>query len=64
MPSLTLEMLRVVVGSPAILMRTDEAGMQSVALRGLEIPTDGNGQLWVHFAHHDKKPLRLGEGCA
>ena len=25
--------------------------MQGVALRGFEIPTDGNGQLWVHFPH-------------
>ena len=53
-PSLTLEMLRVASGSPAILLRTDEAGMQGVALRGFEIPTDGNGQLWVHFSHHDR----------
>ena len=30
-PSLTLEMLRVASGSPAILLRTDEAGMQGVA---------------------------------
>jgi len=53
-PSLTLEMLRVASGSPAILLRTDEAGMQGVALRGFEIPTDGNGNLWVHFSHHDR----------
>jgi adenylate cyclase len=53
-PSLTLEMLRVVSGSPAILLRTDEAGMQGVALRGFEVPTDGHGQQWVHFGHHDK----------
>ncbi|MCC2654138.1 MAG: adenylate/guanylate cyclase protein, partial [Microvirga sp.] len=52
--SLTLEMLRVITGSGAVLIKTDEAGIQSVGVRGLEIPTDGWGQLWVHFAPHDK----------
>src|SRR5215203_1438321 len=28
--------------------------IQSLALRGLEIPTDAWGQLWVHFGPHDK----------
>src|SRR5919112_6393905 len=54
LPSLTLELLRVVTGSGAILIKTDEAGIQSLALRGLEIPTDAWGQLWVHFGPHDK----------
>jgi len=52
-PSLSLELLRVVTGSSAILVRVDEAGIQSVAVPGLEVPTDRNGQFWVHFNHHD-----------
>ena len=32
----------------------DPAGIKSVALPGFEVPTDRNGQLWVHFAPHDK----------
>jgi adenylate cyclase len=52
-PSLSLEMLRVVTGSSAILVRTNEAGIESVAVPGLELPTDRNGQFWVHFNHHD-----------
>jgi adenylate cyclase len=52
-PSLSLEMLRVVTGSSAILVRVNEAGVQSVAVPGLELPTDRNGQFWVHFNHHD-----------
>ncbi|MGE5367001.1 MAG: CHASE2 domain-containing protein [Betaproteobacteria bacterium] len=52
-PSLSLEMLRVVTGSSAILVRVDAAGAQSVAVPGLEVPTDRNGQFWVHFNHHD-----------
>jgi adenylate cyclase len=52
-PSLTMEMLRVVTRAGAILIRTDEAGVRSVAVPGLEVPTDRNGQFWVHFNKHD-----------
>jgi adenylate cyclase len=27
--------------------------VQSVAVPGLEVPTDRNGQFWVHFNRHD-----------
>jgi adenylate cyclase len=53
MPSLSLEMLRVITATPTILVKTDKAGLKSVGVRGLIIPTDKNGQLWVHFAKHD-----------
>jgi adenylate cyclase len=53
MPSLTLEMLRVVSGSSTVLIRSDKAGVQSAAVPGFVIPTDRNGQLWIHFAPHD-----------
>ena len=53
MPSLTLEMLRVVSGSSTVLIRSDHAGVQSAAVPGFVIPTDRNGQLWIHFAPHD-----------
>jgi adenylate cyclase len=52
-PSLTMEMLRVVTGSGAILVRVNDAGVQAVAVPGLEVPTDRNGQFWVHFNKHD-----------
>jgi adenylate cyclase len=52
-PSLAMEMLRVVSHASAILVRVNEAGVQSVAVPGLEVPTDRNGQLWVHFNKHD-----------
>ncbi len=54
-PSLTLDMLRVVTGSGAILIRSDAGGVQSVAVPHFVIPTDRNGQLWIHFAPHDAK---------
>jgi adenylate cyclase len=34
-------------------VRTDEAGVQSVAVPGLEVPTDQNGRFWVHFDRQD-----------
>jgi adenylate cyclase len=53
MPSLTFEMLRIVTKSDTILIKADEAGIRSVAVPGFEVPTDRNGQLWVHFSRHD-----------
>jgi adenylate cyclase len=53
MPTLSLEMLRVISGTSTILAKYDRNGVKSVAVRGLDIPTDRDGQLWVHFARHD-----------
>ena len=53
MPSLSFEILRVVTGTPTIIIKSEKAGIKSVGVRGLEIPTDHNAQLWVHFAHQD-----------
>jgi len=53
LPSLTTEMLRVASGTPSLLIRADGVGVKSIAVRGFEIPTDRNGQLWVHFSEHD-----------
>jgi adenylate cyclase len=52
-PGLSLELLRVVSGSGAILIRSDDAGIRSVAVPGLELPTDRNGRIWINFAPHD-----------
>jgi adenylate cyclase len=49
-PSLALEMLRVVTGSGAIVIKSDTGGIRSVGVEGLEIPTDGKGRIWIHFA--------------
>jgi adenylate cyclase len=53
MPSLSLEILRVITSTPTLLIRSDKAGIRSVAVRGLQIPTDRNAQIWVHFAPQD-----------
>ena len=53
MPSLSFEMLRVATGTDTIFIKADKAGIKSIGVKGFEIPTDRNGQLWVHFAHYD-----------
>ncbi|OAF16102.1 adenylate cyclase [Bradyrhizobium centrolobii] len=53
MPSLSLEILRVVTMTPTLLVRTDKTGIRAIRLKGVEIPTDKNGQLWVHYARQD-----------
>jgi adenylate cyclase len=53
MPFLSFEMLRVASGTDTILIKSDSAGIKSVAVRGFEVPTDRNGQLWVHYAPND-----------
>ncbi len=54
LPSLTFEMLRVATNTSTILIRSDAAGIKSVAIPGFEVPTDRNGQLWIDFAPHDQ----------
>src|SRR5262249_3904309 len=53
-PALTLDLLRVVTGSSAILIRADQSGISSVAIPGFELPTDQNGRIWLYFGPHDK----------
>src|SRR6202158_5743338 len=53
MPSLSFEMLRLATGTDTIFIKSDVAGIKDVAVKGFEVPTDRNGQLWVHFAHYD-----------
>ena len=53
MPSLSFEILRVASGSDTILIKTDQAGIQSIGVKGFAIPTDRNGQLWVRYARLD-----------
>jgi CHASE2 domain-containing sensor protein len=35
-------------------VRTDQAGVQNVAVPGLQVPTDQNGRFWVHFHPNDR----------
>jgi adenylate cyclase len=53
MPSLSFEMLRLASGSDTILIKSTDAGITSVAVKGFAVPTDLHGQIWVHFAPND-----------
>jgi adenylate cyclase len=53
MPSLTFEILRVASGSGTILIKAEKAGIKSIGVKGFQIPTDNNGQLWIHYARND-----------
>jgi adenylate cyclase len=53
MPSLSFEMLRVATGSDTILIKSEKAGIKSLGIKRFQLPTDGHGQLWVHYARQD-----------
>src|SRR6266481_6558962 len=53
MPSLSFEILRVASGSGTILIKAEKAGIKSLGVKGFQLPTDGNGQLWIHYARQD-----------
>ena len=60
MPSLSFEMLRLVTGTDTIFIKTDQAGIKSIGVKGFQIPTDLNGQLWVHFSRQRSLDLCFG----
>jgi adenylate cyclase len=54
-PALSIELLRVASGATSLIVKVDEAGVKSVVVSGVEIATDRDGQLWLHFGPHDPK---------
>ena len=54
-PSLATEILRIATGSNAIVIKTDDAGVSSILVGGVPVPTDPQGRMWVYFNHHDPK---------
>jgi adenylate cyclase len=55
-PALSLEVLRVGFGAQAIRLITTEAGLEQVQTipPRFQLPTDGNGRLWVHFSRPER----------
>jgi adenylate cyclase len=51
-PALAIDLLRVATGAGAVLVRADQAGVRQVSVAGLQLPTDENGRIWVHFSPH------------
>ena len=49
-PTLAIETLRVATGQQTIAIRSGSGGIEGILLKGVAIPTDGKGQIWVHYA--------------
>lgn len=52
-PSLAIEMLRLAARAPAFEIGADEAGVSSVGVGDVRVPTQSDGRLWLHYG-----PLR------
>jgi len=52
-PALAVDLLSVSLGVGSILIRSDSAGVRNIAVGSLDLPTDENGRVWIHFAPHD-----------
>lgn len=53
-PGLAVELLRVATGGDAFAVKSNAAGVASVVVGGVEVPTDRNGRIWVNYGRHDK----------
>lgn len=51
-PSLSLDLLRVATGKTTYLIRSGANGIESMAIAGMKLPVDANGNLWLHFSPH------------
>jgi adenylate cyclase len=49
-PSLSIELLRVASGLPAIEVDVSSSGIASVGVGDVRIPTQANGEVWVNYA--------------
>ncbi|MBP0590527.1 CHASE2 domain-containing protein [Paraburkholderia sp. LEh10] len=49
-PGLPIEMLRVATGSPAVEVFADNTGVQALGVADVRVPTQPDGDVWLHFA--------------
>jgi len=49
-PSLPIEMLRVATGSPVVDVFADSSGVRAVGVADVQVPTQPDGDIWLHFA--------------
>jgi adenylate cyclase len=54
-PALGIDMLRVATGQRAIGAKVDAAGVNSLIVANVSIPTDEHGRIWVHYTAHDER---------
>ncbi|MGI9401804.1 MAG: CHASE2 domain-containing protein [Rhizobiaceae bacterium] len=53
--ALSTEILRIATGGQAFLVRSDDAGINSIVVGGVSVPTDSNGRIWPWFTHSDPR---------
>ena len=53
-PTLSVELLRIATGGNAFAVKTTAAGVASVVVGGVEVPTDSHGRIWINYTPHDK----------
>ena len=53
-PTMALEMLRVALNKPSLVIKSDANGLTGVTIAGLLVPTDESGRIWFHYAPHDR----------
>ncbi len=54
-PSLDTELLRIATGGQAYAIRSNAAGVDSVVVGGVRVPTDAQGRVWVHYTLPDPR---------
>jgi serine phosphatase RsbU (regulator of sigma subunit) len=54
-PSFALEMLRLTAKAPAINLYVEDGAAMGVGVGPLNIPTQADGSIWVHFSPHDPR---------
>ena len=55
-PSIPLETIRVAVGSPSFQVKSTEAGVEAVRVRGFKpMTTDSNGRIWLNWNYKFRK---------
>lgn len=52
-PTLALEMIRIAAGEPAVRLRANSKGLQSVGTGDVAVPVDTDGRAWIHYSRHD-----------
>ncbi|HEX3380364.1 MAG TPA: CHASE2 domain-containing protein [Paraburkholderia sp.] len=57
-PSLPIEMLRVATGSSAVEVFADKSGVKAVGVADVQVPTQPDGDIWLHFASIQSTHLR------
>ncbi|MDP1527632.1 MAG: CHASE2 domain-containing protein [Rhodocyclaceae bacterium] len=57
-PSLPMELLRVASGADAIDVSASRYGVATVGVAELQVPTQANGEIWLHFARRATAEVR------